>query len=73
MVETVLIFVITMAIAEIVVEGMLKPRTRLRVFGSKNKGEIHLLLVGLNLWIHWGTVAGRVSSTVALITSITAI
>lgn len=71
MIEAVLCFGLLLMLFEFVVLSMVPPKYRLRLLGSK--GGCHAVHVGmllLNLWVHWGTVTGTMSATGAFVTSI---
>jgi hypothetical protein len=71
MIEAVLIFGILLAVFEFVILSMVPPRYRLRVLGSKPAcTAIHVAMLCLNLWVHWGTVTGTMASTGAFVTSL---
>lgn len=71
MVEAVLIFGVLLGAFEFIVLSMVAPRYRLRVLGSKGLcNSLHVLMLICNLWIHWGTVTGTMSATLAFVVSI---
>lgn len=71
MIEAVLLFGAMSAVFELVVLGMLSPRTRLRVLGSAYKQNLlHVGFLLLNLMIHWGTMTGSMTAIVAFLASI---
>jgi multisubunit Na+/H+ antiporter MnhF subunit len=69
--ETVLMFGCLLALFEFVVLSMVPPRMRLRVLGnSALSNALHLSMMMLNLWVHWGTVVGTMSATLSFVASI---
>ena len=71
MIEAVLVFGLLLAAFEFVVLSMIPPRYRLRILGSKvSCTTIHVLMLALNLWIHWGTVTGTMAATGSFVTSL---
>lgn len=74
MIEAVLMFGLLNVIFETVLLGMLPPRVRLRVLGSKTlSGLVHFLFLIVNLCVHWGTVIGTMASILAFCCSIVTI
>jgi hypothetical protein len=74
MIEAVLIFGILLAVFEFAVLSMVPPRYRLRLLGNKAAASsCHVIMLVLNLWIHWGTVTGTMAATGAFITSMVTI
>lgn len=71
MVEIVLTFGLMMAAFEFVLLVMLPVRVRLRLLGSQQyKMMAHMGMLLINLWVHWGTVTGTMSATLAFIASL---
>lgn len=71
MIEAVLVFGALLAVFEFVVLSMIPPKYRLRLLGSKSACRVtHVLMLALNLWVHWGTVTGTMSATGAFVVSI---
>lgn len=71
MVEAVLVFGFLLALFEFIVLSMVPPRYRLRLLGSKGACQVvHVSMLALNLWIHWGTVTGTMAATGAFVASI---
>ena len=71
MAEAVLLFGAMSAVFELILLGMLAPRTRLRVLGSAYKQNLlHVGFLLLNLMIHWGTLTGSMTAIVAFLASI---
>lgn len=71
MIEAVLVFGAMLALFEFIVLSMVPPRYRLRLLGNKHAcTTVHILMLGLNLWVHWGTVTGTMSATGAFVVSI---
>lgn len=74
MVEAVFIFAAMLAVFEFVLLCMIPPRIRLRVLGNRiASGAIHIAMLIVNLYVHWGTVTGTMSATGAFIVSIVVI
>jgi hypothetical protein len=70
MVEAVLIFGALLSVFEFVILSMVPPRYRLRLLGNKGGCiTVHVFMLMLNLWIHWGTVTGTMSATGAFVVS----
>ena len=70
MIEAVLIFGLLLATFEFVVLSMVPPRYRLRLLGNRVACYmLHCTMLGVNLWIHWGTVTGTMSATGAFVAS----
>jgi hypothetical protein len=71
MIEAVLIFGLLLGTFEFVLLSMLAPRYRLRLLGSNSMcGVLHITMLVLNLWIHWGTLTGTMSATLSFVVSI---
>jgi hypothetical protein len=71
MIEAVLIFGILLAVFEFVILSMIPPKYRLRLLGSRGGcTTVHVAMLMLNLWVHWGTVTGTMAATGAFVTSI---
>jgi hypothetical protein len=71
MVEIVFVFGFLLAGFEFVVLSMIPPKYRLRMLGSKPlSNAIHATMLIVNLWVHWGTVTGTMSATLAVVASI---
>ena len=71
MVETVVAFGLIISMFEFIIVGMIPPRTRLRMLGSKSQGlYFHIAMFSLNMILHWGTAVGTMSATLAFICSI---
>ncbi len=69
--ETVLLFGCLLALFEFVVLSMMSPRIRLRILGSKGlSNSVHMTMMCINLWVHWGTVVGTMSATLSFVASI---
>jgi hypothetical protein len=70
MLAEVIAFAIVMSLFEFIIICMIPIRTRLRVLGSEvSKMSFHIGMLVANLWVHWGTVVGTMSSTLSFITS----
>ncbi len=71
MVEIVLTFGLMMSLFEFVLVVMLPVRVRLRLLGNASyKMMAHMGMLLINLWVHWGTVTGTMSATLAFIASL---
>ena len=71
MIEAVLLFGTFSALFELILLGMLAPRTRLRLLGSAHKQNLlHVGFLLLNLMIHWGTMTGSMTAIVAFLVSL---
>lgn len=71
MVEAVFVFGALNVLFEFVLLCMLQPRTRLRLLGNDHaKALVHVLMLSLNLVIHWGTLVGTMSAIVAFVCSL---
>lgn len=74
MIDAVLLFGALNIIFEMVLLGMLRPRTRLRVLGNPAAcSALHVLFLVANMAIHWGTLIGTMSAVLAFISSIVTI
>lgn len=70
MIEAVLLFGLLLGMFEFVVISMIPPRYRLRMLGSKPLSHaMHWLMLIVNLYVHWGTVTGTMSATLAFVSS----
>jgi hypothetical protein len=70
MIEAVFVFGMINVIFEFVVLSMMPPRLRLRVLGNKVAQLIlHVVILVLVLWVHWGTVTGTMSAFFSFILS----
>jgi multisubunit Na+/H+ antiporter MnhF subunit len=70
MLAEVFAFALVMSVFEFVILVMVPPRLRLRLLGNDiSKTICHVGFLLLNLWVHWGTVVGTMSSTLSFITS----
>jgi hypothetical protein len=64
------IFAVLNMICELILFGLIPPRTKLRMLGNdKALVMTHLVLGGLTLYVHWGTVTGTGAAMVAFIIS----
>lgn len=71
MIEAVLLFALIISAFEFVVIAMIPPKTRLGVLGSVPKKMVfHLLMLLINLLVHWGTMTGTMAATLAFIMSL---
>jgi hypothetical protein len=70
MIEAVLVFGILLTVFEFTVLSMIPPRYRLRLLGSRAACvSTHVVMLCVNLAIHWGTVTGTMAATGAFVTS----
>lgn len=71
MLETVIAFGLIISAFEFVVVCMIPPRTRLRMLGNTYaKLTFHIVMLLINMWVHWGTAVGTMSATLAFICSL---
>lgn len=71
MIDAVFVFAIINVVFELVVLGMVPPRLRLRLLGSRSGGVlVHLMVMVLVLIVHWGTLIGTMSGFLSFILSI---
>ncbi len=71
MIEAVFVFAVLLAAFEFVLLASIPPKYRLRLLGSNVMCSlVHVLMLMLNLWVHWGTVTGTMAATGSFITSI---
>lgn len=74
MIEAVLLFGILLGLFEFVVLSMIPPRYRLRLLGSRPLSHaMHWAMLIANLYVHWGTVTGTMSATLAFVASMVTI
>lgn len=74
MIEVVLVFATLLAVFEFVVLSMIPPRYRLRLLGNRAACVCtHIVMLSVNLWVHWGTVTGTMSATGAFVVSMVTI
>lgn len=66
MIETVFTFAFVSALFELVVLMKMKPRTRLRILGSKRAVTLlHVMVIAFNITVHYGTVTGSLTAVTA--------
>jgi hypothetical protein len=71
MIEAVFAFGLVNIIFEMTLLSLIKPRTRLRVLGSEPTcAAMHVGMLALNLFVHWGTIVGTMSSITAFCCSL---
>ena len=71
MLETVLVFGLLISFFEFVVICMIPVRARLRLLGSQGgRVSFHLCMFCINMLVHWGTIVGTMSATLAFICSL---
>src|SRR5574343_1788734 len=70
MIETVFVFGFVNIIFELVLISMVPVKPRLRLLGSEMRSILHLIMLLINITVHWGTVIGTMSSIVAFCASI---
>lgn len=74
MLDEVIAFAIVLVAFEFVLLCMVPPKLRLRVLGSESlKITIHIGMLIVNLYVHWGTVVGTMSATLSFVTSLATI
>ena len=70
MLDAVFTFALMLAIFEFALISMITPRWRLRLLGSHaGRVSTHVVMFGVNLLIHWGTVTGTMAATGAFCVS----
>lgn len=70
MIDAVIAFAALLAAFEFTILCMLPINLRLRLLGSgPARLATHFAMLGLNLWVHWGTVTGTMSATAAFVVS----
>lgn len=70
MIETVFVFAFVSALFELVVLMKIRPRTRLRILGSKRWVLlIHAMTFLINIVVHYGTVTGSLTAITAALAS----
>ena len=62
MIDAVIFFGLINVVFEFIVLGLIPPRARLRLLGSK-RGQLtlHIVIMCFVLWTHWGTLIGTMS------------
>lgn len=71
MIETVMAFGLIISAFEFVVVCMIPPRMRLRMLGNTyTKLTFHMIMLLINMAVHWGTAVGTMSATLAFICSL---
>lgn len=69
-IQAVLLFAFLSSLFELVILMKIKPRTRLRVLGSKRWPIfIHVITFSVNIFVHYGTVTGTMTAIVASLAS----
>lgn len=70
MIDAVIFFGLINVCFEFVVLSMVPPRARLRLLGNKQaQVTLHIVIMVLVLWVHWGTVTGTMSAFFSFILS----
>ena len=73
MIDVVLAFACIMTGFELAILSVIPPRIRLRILGNDAaKMSIHLIMILINLAVHWGTVTGTMAATLSFLTSMLA-
>lgn len=67
MLQTVLIFAAVTAVFEFILLARATPR--IRQYLLSHDGILHAVVIGLNMFIHWGTITGSMTAVVAGLTS----
>lgn len=71
MIDAVLVFTFINVMFELVVLGMIPPRLRLRLLGSRRaQVTLHVMIMLLVLTVHWGTLIGTMSGFASFVLSI---
>lgn len=71
MLDEVIAFAIVLVAFEFVILCMVPPKHRLRLLGNEGaRIAIHLGMLIVNLYVHWGTVVGTMSATLSFVTSL---
>ena len=74
MMEIVLFYGAINVIAELIFLGMLPPKPRLAILGAKGgQWALHMTMLLITLWVHWGTISGTMGAFTALIFSFPAV
>ena len=70
MLGEVISFAIILVAFEFVILCMVAPKLRLRLLGNEAaRVSVHLIMLLINMWVHWGTVVGTMSATLSFVTS----
>ncbi|MDP2323507.1 MAG: hypothetical protein Q8N51_05700 [Gammaproteobacteria bacterium] len=70
MLDEVISFAIILIAFEFVILMMVPPKYRLRLLGNSSaRVACHIVILLLNMWVHWGTVVGTMSATLSFVTS----
>jgi hypothetical protein len=71
MIEAVFVFGGLNVLFEFILLCLLAPRTRLRVLGSPPLcAALHVIVLGVNLFVHWGTLIGSMASILSFCASL---
>ena len=71
MLGEVISFAIILVAFEFVILCMVTPKLRLRLLGNEAaKVSVHMIMLLINMWVHWGTVVGTMSATLSFIVSL---
>ena len=66
----VLAFAIILVAFEFVILVMVPPKLRLRLLGNEGaRVSVHMIMLLINMWVHWGTIVGTMSATLSFVTS----
>ncbi len=70
MLSEVISFAMVLVAFEFVVLSMVAPKWRLRLLGNEAaRVSVHMGMLLINMWVHWGTVVGTMSATLSFVTS----
>jgi hypothetical protein len=70
MLSEVISFAIILVAFEFVILMMVTPKLRLRLLGNDAaRVSVHMGMLLINMWVHWGTVVGTMSATLSFVTS----
>jgi hypothetical protein len=70
MISAVLTFALITAIGEAILLAHLPRKMMLRILGSTSKAMcLHVAMMAVNLWIHWGTITGSMTAVTAFVVS----
>lgn len=74
MIEVVIAFAVVSIITEMIFLGMVPARARLAMLGSKAaRTFVHVGMLVLTLWVHWGTVTGTMTAFTSFLLSFPAV
>ena len=71
MLDEVIAFAIVLVAFEFIILVMVPPKFRLRLLGNEAaRVSVHMGMLLINMWVHWGTVVGTMSATLSFVTSL---